>query len=134
MLFNSYSCIHEHWKNSKIFAHWLEVCVLQVLKGVVSNMPAILDCYMTSGSNHTISESKVRQPKRDNCCWCVLSGTPYLIGPRPLAKVIVISLCILNCGSRLFMAISASIDFKIYTWTCISRLQIKCEFWLCSPF
>ncbi|XP_056021405.1 serine/threonine-protein phosphatase 4 regulatory subunit 4-like isoform X8 [Ostrea edulis] len=31
---------------------------IEVLKGVVSNMPAILDCYMTSGSNHTISESK----------------------------------------------------------------------------
>ncbi|XP_061165811.1 serine/threonine-protein phosphatase 4 regulatory subunit 4-like isoform X2 [Saccostrea echinata] len=31
---------------------------IDVLKGVVSNMPAILDCYMTSGSNHTVTESK----------------------------------------------------------------------------
>lgn len=31
---------------------------IEVLKGVVSNMPAILDCYMSSGSNHTVSESK----------------------------------------------------------------------------
>ncbi|XP_062568664.1 serine/threonine-protein phosphatase 4 regulatory subunit 4-like [Saccostrea cucullata] len=31
---------------------------IDVLKGVVSNMPAILDCYMTSGSNHTVNESK----------------------------------------------------------------------------
>lgn len=31
---------------------------IEVLKGVVSNMPAILDCYMSSGSNHTVSESR----------------------------------------------------------------------------
>lgn len=30
----------------------------------MSNMPAILDCYMSSGSNHTVSESKVSQSRR----------------------------------------------------------------------
>lgn len=29
----------------------------------MSNMPAILHCYMSSGSNHTVSESKVSQSR-----------------------------------------------------------------------
>ncbi|XP_078315308.1 serine/threonine-protein phosphatase 4 regulatory subunit 4-like isoform X3 [Crassostrea virginica] len=31
---------------------------IEVLRGVISTIPAILDCYMSSGSNHTVSESK----------------------------------------------------------------------------